>query len=141
MTQAPHMLPGSRGGFKYGNTELVDHMAYDGLHDPFTDQPMGALTEQQNDVEKFTREQQDEFDAQSHQRAATAWKNGVFADEVVPVSIPQRKGDPIEFSEDEGIRADTTADRSVACVRRSARTAPSPRVTLRRSPTVPPPSS
>lgn len=110
MTQAPHILPGSRGGFKYGNTELVDHMAYDGLHDPFTDQPMGALTEQQNDVEKFTRAQQDEFAAQSHQRAATAWKNGVFADEVVPVSIPQRKGDAIEFAEDEGIRADTTAD-------------------------------
>ncbi|PYE13915.1 acetyl-CoA C-acetyltransferase [Williamsia limnetica] len=110
MTQAPHILPGSRGGFKYGNTELVDHMAYDGLHDPFTDQAMGALTEQQNDVEKFTRAQQDEFAAQSHQRAATAWKNGVFADEVVPVSIPQRKGDPIEFTEDEGIRADTTAD-------------------------------
>jgi acetyl-CoA C-acetyltransferase len=110
MTQAPHILPGSRGGFKYGNTELVDHMAYDGLHDPFTDQPMGALTEQQNDVEKFTREQQDEFAAQSHQRAAAAWKNGLFADEVVPVSIAQRKGDPIDFYEDEGIRADTTAD-------------------------------
>jgi acetyl-CoA C-acetyltransferase len=110
MTQAPHILPGSRGGFKYGNTELVDHMAYDGLHDPFTDQPMGALTEQQNDIEKFTREQQDEFAAQSHQRAAAAWKNGLFADEVVPVSIPQRKGDPIDFYEDEGIRADTTAD-------------------------------
>jgi acetyl-CoA C-acetyltransferase len=110
MTQAPHILPGSRGGFKYGNTELVDHMAFDGLHDPFTDQPMGALTEQQNDVESFTREQQDAYAAESHQRAAAAWKNGLFADEVVPVSIPQRKGDPIEFAEDEGIRADTTAD-------------------------------
>ena len=110
MSQAPHLLPGSRGGFKYGSTELVDHMAYDGLFDPFTDQPMGALTEQTNDVITFTREQQDEFAAQSHQRAAAAWKNGVFADEVVPVSIPQRKGDPVEVTEDEGIRADTTAD-------------------------------
>jgi acetyl-CoA C-acetyltransferase len=110
MTQAPHILPGSRGGFKYGNTELVDHMAYDGLHDPFTDQAMGALTEQRNDVEKFSRAAQDEYAAESHQRAAAAWKNGLFADEVVPVSIPQRKGDPIEFAEDEGIRADTTAD-------------------------------
>lgn len=109
MTQAPHILPGSRGGFKYGNTELVDHMAFDGLHDPFTDQPMGALTEQQNDDESFTREQQDAYAAESHQRAAAAWKNGLFADEVVPVSIPQRKGDRIEFTEDEGIRADTTA--------------------------------
>lgn len=110
MSQAPHLLPGSRGGFKYGSAELVDHMAYDGLFDPFTDQPMGALTEQTNDVITFTREQQDEFAAQSHQRAAAAWKNGVFADEVVPVSIPQRKGDPVEVTEDEGIRADTTAD-------------------------------
>ncbi|GAA2068689.1 acetyl-CoA C-acetyltransferase [Williamsia deligens] len=110
MSQAPHLLPGSRSGFKYGSTELVDHMAYDGLFDPFTDQPMGALTEQTNDVITFTREQQDEFAAQSHQRAAAAWKNGVFADEVVPVSVPQRKGDPLEVTEDEGIRADTTAE-------------------------------
>ncbi|MEE4022575.1 acetyl-CoA C-acetyltransferase [Gordonia sp. PKS22-38] len=119
MTQAPHLLPGSRSGFKYGNTELVDHMAYDGLWDVFTDQPMGALTEQGNDVVEgqeaeatrgFTRAEQDEFAARSHQRAAIAWKNGVFADEVVPVSIPQRKGDPVSFAEDEGVRADTTAD-------------------------------
>ncbi|MEE3850833.1 acetyl-CoA C-acetyltransferase [Gordonia sp. LSe1-13] len=119
MTQAPHLLPGSRSGFKYGNTELVDHMAYDGLWDVFTDQPMGALTEQGNDVVEgqeaeatrgFTRAEQDEFAARSHQRAAIAWKNGVFADEVVPVSIPQRKGDPVSFTEDEGVRADTTAD-------------------------------
>ncbi|NDK92406.1 acetyl-CoA C-acetyltransferase [Gordonia desulfuricans] len=110
MTQAPHVLPGSRGGFKYGNTELVDHLAFDGLWDAFTDQPMGALTEQGNDADGFTRAEQDEFAARSHRLAATAWKNGVFADEVVPVPIPQRKGDPIEFAEDEGIRADTTAD-------------------------------
>ncbi|MYR06056.1 acetyl-CoA C-acyltransferase [Gordonia sp. SID5947] len=119
MTQAPHLLPGSRGGFKYGNTELVDHMAFDGLWDAFTDQPMGALTEEGNDVAAdaasdvtrgFSRAAQDEFAAQSHQRAAIAWKNGVFTDEVVPVSIPQRKGDPISFAEDEGVRADTTAD-------------------------------
>ncbi|MBT0568235.1 acetyl-CoA C-acetyltransferase [Williamsia sp. CHRR-6] len=113
MTQAPHLLPGSRGGFKYGNVELVDHTAYDGLWDAFTDQPMGALTEEHNDGNHgpaFSRHQQDEFAAQSHQKAAAAWKNGVFADEVVPVSIPQRKGEPIEFTEDEGIRADTTVD-------------------------------
>jgi len=85
-------------------------MAYDGLHDVFTDQPMGALTEQRNDVDKFTRQEQDEFAAQSHQKAAAAWKDGVFADEVVPVSIPQRKGDALQFSEDEGIRANTTAE-------------------------------
>lgn len=110
MSQAPHLLPKSREGLKYGNATLVDHLAYDGLYDVFTDQPMGALTEQRNDVDQFTREQQDEFAAGSHQKAAAAWKDGVFADEVVPVSIPQRKGDPIEFNEDEGIRANTTAE-------------------------------
>ncbi len=68
------------------------------------------MTEQRNDVDQFTRAEQDEFAAASHRKAATAWKNGVYADEVVPVKIPQRKGDPIEFTEDEGIRADTTAD-------------------------------
>ncbi|SIS23670.1 acetyl-CoA C-acetyltransferase [Williamsia sterculiae] len=116
MTQAPHLLPKSRTGFKYGNTELVDHLAYDGLFDAFTDQPMGGLTEQKNDADGFTRAQQDEFAARSHQRAAVGWKNGAFADEVVPVSIPQRKGDPIEFTADEGVRADTTAD-SLASLR------------------------
>ncbi len=110
MTKAPHLLMDSRAGYKYGDVTVLDHMAYDGLHDVFTDQPMGALTEQRNDVDQFTRAEQDEFAAQSHQKAAAAWKDGVFADEVVPVKIPQRKGDPIEFTEDEGIRADTTAD-------------------------------
>lgn len=109
MTNAPHMLPKSRFGFKYGDVTLVDHMAFDGLHDAFTDQAMGILTEQRNVADKFTREEQDEFAARSHQNAARAWKDGVFADEVVSVQIPQRKGDPIEFAEDEGIRADTTA--------------------------------
>lgn len=110
MTKAPHLLLDSRAGYKYGDVTVRDHMAYDGLHDVFTDQPMGALTEQRNDVDKFTRLEQDEFAAGSHQKAAAAWKDGVFADEVVPVAIPQRKGDPIEFAEDEGIRANTTAE-------------------------------
>jgi len=110
MTKAPHLLMDSRAGYKYGDVTVLDHMAYDGLHDVFTDQPMGALTEQRNDADKFTRLQQDEFAAESHQKAAAAWKDGVFADEVVPVSIPQRKGDAVEFGEDEGIRANTTAE-------------------------------
>ncbi|MCV7208064.1 acetyl-CoA C-acetyltransferase [Mycolicibacterium canariasense] len=110
MSQAPHLLPKSREGYKYGDVRLLDHMAYDGLHDVFTDQPMGALTEQRNDLDRFTRAEQDDLAAQSHQKAAAAWKDGVFTDEVVPVSIPQRKGDPIEFAEDEGIRANTTAE-------------------------------
>ncbi|MDV7199336.1 acetyl-CoA C-acetyltransferase [Rhodococcus kroppenstedtii] len=111
MSQAPHMLSKSRTGFKYGDVTLADHMAYDGLHDIFTDQAMGALTEDRNADEKFvSREDQDAFAAASHQRAAAAWKNGVFDDEVVPVTIPQRKGDPIVVTEDEGIRPDTSAE-------------------------------
>lgn len=110
MSRAPHMLEKSREGFKYGDVTLRDHMAYDGLHDIFTDQAMGALTEQRNETDPVTRADQDAFAAASHQRAATAWKNGVFDDEVVPVEVPQRKGDPVLFRQDEGIRADTTAE-------------------------------
>jgi acetyl-CoA C-acetyltransferase len=111
MTRAPHLLPGSREGFKYGDTTLVDSMAYDALWDQFTDQPMGGLTDSCNaEGARLSREEQDEFAARSHQRAAAAWKNGVFDDEVVPVSIPQRKGDPVVVSQDEGVRGDTTAD-------------------------------
>jgi acetyl-CoA C-acetyltransferase len=111
MTQAPHILKGSRDGFKYGSTELLDHTAYDGLHDVFTDQPMGGLTEQLNttDTVTYSREQQDEFAATSHRRAAAAWAAGKFADEVVPVSIPQRRGEPIRVTTDEGVRGDTSA--------------------------------
>jgi acetyl-CoA C-acetyltransferase len=111
MTNAPHLLPKSREGFKYGDTALVDSMAYDALFDQLTQQAMGLLTEECNAAAaNLTREEQDEFSAQSHQKAATAWKNGVFDEEVVPVEIPQRKGDPIVVSEDEGIRGDTTAE-------------------------------
>lgn len=111
MSLAPHMLEKSRSGFKYGDVTMRDHMAYDGLYDIFTDQAMGALTEDRNADTRFvTREEQDAFAAASHQRAAAAWKNGVFDDEVVPVSIPQRKGDPVVVTSDEGIRADTTTE-------------------------------
>ncbi|MER7071397.1 acetyl-CoA C-acetyltransferase [Terrabacter sp. NPDC000476] len=109
MTNAPHLMTKSREGYKYGDVTMRDHMAFDGLWDAFTDQAMGLLTEQANTGEQaFTREEQDEFSARSHQLAAKAWKDGLFDDEVVPVSIPQRKGDPIVFKSDEGIRADTT---------------------------------
>jgi acetyl-CoA C-acetyltransferase len=111
MTQAPHLLPKSREGFKYGDTKLVDSMAYDALWDMFTEQAMGALTETCNaDGLGLTREEQDAYAARSHQRAAEAWKNGIFDDEVVPVEIPQRKGDPVVVSQDEGVRGDTTAE-------------------------------
>ncbi|NNG39327.1 acetyl-CoA C-acetyltransferase [Flexivirga sp. ID2601S] len=111
MSAAPHYLPGSRGGYKYGDVTMKDHMAHDGLWDAFTDQPMGALTEQANVGDRaVTREEQDAFGARSHQLAARAWKDGIFDDEVVTVEIPQRKGDPIEFRADEGIRPETTAE-------------------------------
>jgi len=111
MTNAPHLLEKSRAGYKYGNVTVRDHMDCDGLWDAFTDQGMGLLTETGNtgDLE-FTRAEQDEFSARSHQLAARAWKDGLFDDEVVPVLVPQRKGDPVEFKADEGIRADTTAE-------------------------------
>jgi acetyl-CoA C-acetyltransferase len=111
MTQAPHLLKGSREGHKYGDVTMLDHLAYDGLHDVLTDQSMGALTDTYNAThEQFSRLEQDEFAAQSHRKAAAAWKDGLFDDEVVPVTIPQRKGDPIVFGKDEGVRADTTVD-------------------------------
>ena len=110
MTQAPHFLPKSREGVKFGDVKLVDSMSYDGLWDVFTTQAMGALTEACNAELGISREEQDAFSARSHQRAAAAWKNGLFDDEVVPVEIPQRKGDPLVFKDDEGIRADTTAE-------------------------------
>ncbi|MGY1838080.1 MULTISPECIES: acetyl-CoA C-acetyltransferase [unclassified Modestobacter] len=110
MTRAPHLLPSSRTGTKYGDATLVDAMAHDGLTDTFDQVAMGALTEQANSRYGLTREEQDAFAAASHQKAAAAQKNGLFDDEITPVLIPQRKGDPIEFREDEGIRPDTTAE-------------------------------
>jgi acetyl-CoA C-acetyltransferase len=111
MTQAPLILEKQREGYKYGSVTMRDHMDYDALYDVFTAQGMGLLTESANcgDVE-FTRAEQDAFSARSHQLAAEAWKNGIFDDEVVPVQIPQRKGDPIVFNYDEGIRGTTTAE-------------------------------
>jgi acetyl-CoA C-acetyltransferase len=111
MTNAPHLLEKSRDGFKYGDVTLHDHMAFDGLWDILTGQAMGSLTESANTGDQqFTREEQDAFAARSHQLAARAWKDGYFDDEVVTVQIPQRKGDPIDFRTDEGVRGDTTTE-------------------------------
>jgi acetyl-CoA C-acetyltransferase len=110
MTNAPHVVKGSREGVKFGDWSMTDSMAYDGLHCAFDDKAMGAATEAYNERYGLTREEQDAFSARSHQLAAAAAKNGLFDDEVVPVSIPQRKGDPVEFRTDEGVRADTTTD-------------------------------
>jgi acetyl-CoA C-acetyltransferase len=110
MTNAPHLLPKSREGFKYGDVTLVDSMAYDALYDQLTTQAMGLLTEERNKVsDGLTREEQDLVSAESHQRAARAIKDGLFDDEIVPVVIKTRKGD-VEITTDEGVRADTTPE-------------------------------
>jgi acetyl-CoA C-acetyltransferase len=110
MTNAPHLLPKSRAGYKYGSIEVLDSMAYDGLTDAFDQIPMGETTERHNLPLGLTRLEQDEFAARSHQRAALAAKNGIFAEEIAPVSIAQRRGDPIVVTDDEGIRPDTTVE-------------------------------
>ncbi len=110
MTQAPHLLPGSREGVKYGDWSAVDAMAHDALFCSFDQVAMGVSTERYNSQYGLTRAEQDEFSARSHQLAARAQKDGLFDEEIVPVSIPQRRGEPIEFTTDEGVRGDTTAE-------------------------------
>ncbi len=110
MTRAPHLLPNSRGGFAYGSTELLDHAANDGLTDAFDHESMGASTERFNERYGMTRAEQDEIAAASHSRAARAQASGIFADEIVAVEIPQRKGDPVNVAEDQGVRPDSTVD-------------------------------
>jgi acetyl-CoA C-acetyltransferase len=110
MSQAPHLLAGSRRGFKYGDTQLIDSMAHDGLTDAFDQVSMGESTERHNAKLGISREEQDEFAARSHQLAAAAIKNGVLAQEITPVSLPQRRGEPLIVDTDEGVRADTTAE-------------------------------
>ncbi|HXS63538.1 MAG TPA: acetyl-CoA C-acetyltransferase [Streptosporangiaceae bacterium] len=110
MTQAPHLLRGSRKGFKYGSAALIDAMAFDGLTDAFDHLSMGESTERHCASLSISRAEQDEFAARSHERAAAAIKNGLFADEIVPVPVPQRRGDPVLFDTDEGVRADTSVE-------------------------------
>ncbi len=110
MTNAPHLLPKSREGHKYGAIQMLDAMAHDGLTDSFEGIAMGESTEKHNTRLGILRPEQDEFSALSHQRAAAAQKNGIFDAEITPVEIPQRKGEPVVFSQDEGIRGETTAE-------------------------------
>ncbi len=110
MTNAPHLLTGQRTGYKYGDVTLLDHMAYDGLTDAYDRIAMGESTERYNAKLGLGRAEQDAFAAASHQRAAAAQKNGHFAEEIAPVQVPQRRGEPIVVAEDEGIRPDTTAE-------------------------------
>lgn len=109
MTRAPHLLPGSRSGFTYGDVTLRDHLAFDGLWDAFTDQAMGRLTEDCNTgAEQVTRADSDAFAARSHQRASAAAE--LLAEEIIEVDVPQRRGEPVTVRTDEGVRAGATAD-------------------------------
>jgi acetyl-CoA C-acetyltransferase len=110
MDQAPYLLPKARTGYRMGDGKLVDSMIYDGLWDAFTDRHMGDQSEDVNTEFSISREDQDRWAARSHARASRAISEGKFADEIVPFEIPQRKGDPIVFEQDEGVRADTTEE-------------------------------
>jgi acetyl-CoA C-acetyltransferase len=110
MTRAPHLLVNSRAGYKYGPVTVEDSMALDGLTDAFDHLSMGESTERSGRELGITREQQDEFAVRSHQRAAVAAKNGVFAAEIAGVPIPQRGGETLLVTEDEGIRPGTTLE-------------------------------
>ncbi|MFJ2552405.1 acetyl-CoA C-acetyltransferase [Microbacterium sp. NPDC087591] len=110
MTRAPHLLMGSRDGWAYGSVEVLDHMAFDGLTDAYDQESMGASTERHNARYELTRTAQDTVAALSHQRAAAAREAGVFDAEIVPVDVPQRRGEPITVTADEGVRPETTLD-------------------------------
>jgi acetyl-CoA C-acetyltransferase len=111
MTNAPYLLPKARAGYRMGNGELVDSLIQDGLWCAFDAIHMGSGTERYTgQFGGLTRQAQDELAAKSHERAAVAQKEGRFADEIIPVQIPQRKGDPILVEEDEGVRPETSAE-------------------------------
>ena len=110
MTQGPYLLPKARAGYRYGNDEIVDATAHDALFCAFDQLGMGAATETYTKLRGISREEQDAYSAGSHGRAAEAQKNGLFDDEIVAVEVPQRRGDPVMVTEDEGVRADTTAE-------------------------------
>ena len=110
MSAAPHVLPGSRDGFRMGDGKMIDSMVHDGLWDPYDNVHMGMTGEHVADLYKVSREDQDAFAAGSHKKAAHAMREGWFADEIIPVSIPQKKGDPLVVSKDENVREDTTPE-------------------------------
>ena len=109
MTNAPYLLPGARAGYRIGDQKVVDAMMFDGLTCAFDQCAMGLATERYNSG-RISRARQDEFSARSHQLAAAAISAGKFAEEIVGVEVPQRKGDPISIATDEGVRGDTTAE-------------------------------
>ena len=110
MSEAPYLVPKARFGARMGNAEMVDSMVHDGLWSTFTKQHMGESSDEVNRELEIGREEQDEWAARSHQRAARGWESGALAEEVVPVSIPARRGESVQVSRDEGIRPDATAE-------------------------------
>ena len=137
MTNAPHLIPNSRTGNRYGNFQAVDHMAFDGLTNAYDGQAMGVFAEATAAKYGFTREDQDAYAIESVKRAQAAQAAGAFADEIVPVKVSGRKGE-VEHAMDEQ-PGKSSIDRSRPCARLSARTAPSPPPVRRAFPTVPPP--
>jgi acetyl-CoA C-acetyltransferase len=110
MDQAPYLLPKARTGYRMGDGRLVDSMIHDGLWDAFSHKHMGDQSDDVNKEFSIGRSEQDEWAARSHERAHAASVDGRFAEEIVPLEIPQRKGDPVVFENDEGIRPGTTAE-------------------------------
>ena len=110
MSNGPHLLMGARKGYKYGPTTVEDSVAHDGLTDSLTREAMGDLTERGNPERGISRRNQDEIAAASHQRAAAAADAGIHAEEIAPVEVPQRKGDPLVIDSDEGVRPETTVE-------------------------------
>lgn len=110
MTNAPYLLPGARAGYRMGDNSVVDSMMRDGLHCSFDDVAMGLGTERYAADHEVSRDRQDAFAAESHQRAARAQETGLFNNEITPVTVPQRKGDDLVISVDEGVRGSTTVE-------------------------------
>ena len=141
MSASPHVLNGSRDGFRMGDAKLVDTMIVDGLWDVYNQYHMGVTAENVAKKYDISREEQDEFAAASQHKAEAAQKAGKFKDEIVPIEIPSKKGSVV-FDSDEFIQARRhRSSRSPACARPSTRTAPSPPATPPASTTAPPPSS
>jgi acetyl-CoA C-acetyltransferase len=110
MTRGPYLLPGARAGYRYGDATIVDATSQDALFCAFDQLSMGTATEFYSKDKRITRAEQDEFAAMSHERATRARKNGLFDDEIVPVPIPQRRGEPLLVTDDEGVRPGTTVE-------------------------------
>jgi acetyl-CoA C-acetyltransferase len=110
MSEAPYVVPKARFGARMGNTEMIDSMVHDGLWSTFTEQHMGESSDEVNRELEIGREEQDEWAARSHHRAQHGWESGALKDEVVDVVLPQRRGEPVRVTRDEGIRADATPE-------------------------------